>query len=63
MGGMGGKVVRASCLRVEDFGEGMGEWGLTTNGHEWGGTREWERMAGGGVGGLFAGGIFGEIGD
>ena len=24
MGGMGGKVVRASCLRVGDFGEEMG---------------------------------------
>ena len=36
---------------------------MGTNFHEWGRMREWERMGGGGAGGLFAGGVFGEIGD
>jgi len=27
-------VARASCPREGDLEEGMGEWGMTTNGHE-----------------------------
>ena len=46
---MGGKVARASCLRMGDLGEGMEEWGLTTNGHEF--SRMGRDAGRGGMGG------------